>query len=356
MIAQRRRILIVLGSAALLFALLAGFALTQRAAEGLPRHTPEIFLPGFAQAAQRAARIEITGPNGAFAVVQTPTGWVIPDRGNYPADFDEVRRTLISLAQLTTIAPKTQRPDWLTHLALATPPKGNGTQIMVKDAAGAVLAQLITGNSEELGDPSGGTGLFVRRPGENSAWLARAVFATHGDIGAWMLKRTVDIGPARLKSVSVFPAAGGGFTVGRATPNDPVGLEGTPPTAQPDAQLINEIGFAVATLSVEDVRPAGSVDFAGASRVIATSFDGLSVQFELAQLPDGVWARISANAAAPAAAQEAAAANARAGGWAFKVPAEKARALLVNRERVLTPPAAMARQGVMATPSSTGTP
>jgi hypothetical protein len=133
-------------------------------------------------------------------------------------------------------------------------------------------------------------------------------------------------------------------------------LEGAAPTAQPDAQLINEIGFAVATLSVEDVRPAGSVDFTGASRVIATSFDGLSVQFELAQRPDGVWARISANATTPAAAQEAAAANARAGGWSFKLPAEKAGPLLVNRARVMTPPAAMARQGVMAMPSSAGTP
>jgi hypothetical protein len=82
----------------------------------------------------------------------------------------------------------------------------------------------------------------------------------------------------------------------------------------------------------------------------------LSVQFELAQRPDGVWARISANATAPAAAQEAAAANTRAGGWAFKIPAEKARALLVNRARVTTPPAAMARQGVMAMPSAPGTP
>lgn len=355
MIAQRRRILIILGSAALLFSAAAAYALYQRAAEGLPRHTPELFLPGFAESAQRATRIEIIGANGAFAVVQSGQGWVLPDRGNYPADFDEVRRTLISLAQLTTIAPKTRRPDWLTHLGLATPPKGNGTQITVKDAAGAVLAQLITGNSEELGDPSGATGLFVRRPGENTAWLARAVFATHGDISAWLMKRTVDIGPARLKSVTVLPASGAGFTVGRATPNDPVGLEGAPPTAQPDAQLINEIGFAVATLSVDDVRPAGSVDFTGAARVIATSFDGLSVQFELAQRPDGVWARINASATG-AAAQEAAAANARAAGWVFKLPAEKARALFVNRERVLTPPAAMARQGAMAMPSAPGTP
>jgi hypothetical protein len=120
--------------------------------------------------------------------------------------------------------------------------------------------------------------------------------------------------------------------------------------------LLTEIGFAVATLTVEDVRPAASVDFAGASRVLATSFDGLAVQFELAQRPDGIWTRISANATAPKATEEAAAINARAGGWAFKLPAEKARLLLSDRVRLLTPPAAMARQGVIAAPPARGTP
>ena len=350
--AQRRRILIGLGSAALIFGLAAVFALYQRAAEGMPRYASEIFLPGFAEAAKNATRIEILAPGGAFTVAQTPQGWVLPDRGNYPADFDEVRRTLISLAQLTTIAPKTERPDWLTHLALGTPPSGNGTLITVKDAKGAVLAQLITGNVEQLGDPSGATGLFVRRPGENRSWLVRAVFPTHGDIGSWMMKRVVDIGPARLKSVTVVPAAGASFTVGRAAAGDPVGVEGLPPTVTPDVQLVNEIGFAVATLSVEDVRPAGAMDFARAARVMATSFDGLAVQLELVQRLDGIWARIGANGTGPKAAEEAAGVNARARDWVFRLPAEKAKVLLVDRARLLTPPPTVARQGAIAMPTA----
>ena len=45
-------------------------------------------------------------------------------RGNYPADFDEVRHTLIGLAALETIEPKTARADWLHYVGLDTPPKG----------------------------------------------------------------------------------------------------------------------------------------------------------------------------------------------------------------------------------------
>ena len=338
----RRRTLLILTGAVLLCGLLAGYAVWRRAAEGLPRYTSELFLPGFADRAGDAARIEVVGPNSAFTVIkESPTGWVL-DRGNFPADFDEVRRTLISLAQLSTIAPKTERPDWLTHLSLGEPPRGNGTLLTVKDAQGAVLARLIAGNSVELGDVNGAKGLFVRRPGENRAYLARAVFPVRGDIGSWMTKQMALIGPARLKSVTVIPPNGQGFTVLRPTPNDAVTLVGVPATAAVDFQLVNEIGFAVATFTPSDLRTADGVDFAGATRVVAQSFDGLTVNFELARRADGIWVRLNA-----AGTAQAADINARASGFAFRLPEEKGRVLLVDRQRVLTPPVQRAREGVL---------
>ncbi|HEX2761606.1 MAG TPA: hypothetical protein VHM27_13870, partial [Rhizomicrobium sp.] len=85
----------------------------------------------------------------------------------------------------------------------------------------------------------------------------------------------------------------------------------------------------------------------------ATSFDGLSVQLELVQRPDGIWARIRA-AGTGATAEQAAATNARAQGRIFRIPDERGRLLLVDRARVLTPPPTMARQGVMAAPRAPG--
>jgi len=338
----RRRTLLLLGSAALIFGLLSGYAVWRRAAEGLPRYTPEVFLPGFTEAAGNAARIEIAGPAGTFTVIrESATGWVL-DRGNFPADFDEIRRTLISLAQLTTIAPKTERPDWLTHLSLGTPPAGNGTLVTVKNAQGAILAQLIVGTQIDLGDVNGAKGLFVRHPGENRAYLARAVFPVRGDIGSWMSKQMALIGPARLQAVSVTPATGPGFTVSRPTANDPVTLQGLPAGVQPDFQLVNEIGFAIATFAASDVRVANGMDFTGAARIVARSFDGLAVTFDIVRRPDGIWSRLSA-----AGTAQAADINARAGGFVFRLPEEKGRVLLVDRQRMLTPPPQRAREGVM---------
>ena len=74
---KRRRVLVILGAAALLFAILAGIVLWQRAAEGQARYTPVTFLPGFADKAKDAARIEVSGHDGRFAVELTPSGWVL---------------------------------------------------------------------------------------------------------------------------------------------------------------------------------------------------------------------------------------------------------------------------------------
>ena len=120
----RRRNLIVLGSAALVSLALAAVALEQRAAEGEPHYTQAEFLPGFAAAVKNAALIQVTGHDGAFDVAYTADkGWVLPQRGNYPADFDQVRHTLIGMATLETIAPKTARADWLHYLQLDAPQK-----------------------------------------------------------------------------------------------------------------------------------------------------------------------------------------------------------------------------------------
>jgi hypothetical protein len=348
---SRRRALVILGSAALFFALAAGVVLYQRAAEGLARYTPVTFLPGFVDKAKDAARIEIVGHDGRFVVALSPQGWVLPERGNYPADFNEVRQTLITLAQLTTIAPKTSRPDWLHYLALDTPPKGLGTDLVVKDAGGTVLTHLIFGSVEELGGTAG-TAVFVRRPGEMQSYLAKAVFPLHGAVANWISRSVFDMGPGRLQEVVATPVSGPGFTVGRARPADNVTVL-KPLGGTPDFQIINELGFAVAAFTITDVQPATSIDFKGAAEISAHGFDGLAINLAVVQRGADIWAQISA-AAAPGApdtiAQEAAAVNARAHGWAFKLPPEKGALLLTTLQRLMTPPTP--RQGQIAMPGA----
>src|SRR5512146_972147 len=97
----RRRNLIVLGAFALLSVILAVATLALRARETAARFTPGEFLPGFASSVKRATRIHIVTHDNAFDVTYSQAkGWVLPARGNYPANFEQVRHTLIDLATL----------------------------------------------------------------------------------------------------------------------------------------------------------------------------------------------------------------------------------------------------------------
>lgn len=340
----RRRNLIVLGSATLVSLGLAGFALERRAAQGIAPYAPTAFLPGFADKVKNAALIHIVAPGGAFDVAQTAKGWVLPGRGDYPANFDEVRHTLIGLASLQALAPKTSRAEWLHYLSLDTPPKGAGTQVTVQDAKGGVLATLIAGNTEDLGDSNGASGLFVRRPGENQAWLAKGVFVPHGDIGAWLSPHVFDVGPGRLKDVTVTPPGGAAFTVTHPRPSAAsfeLAIPVPPYKGTPNSPRINDIAYAVSSFSFDDVRSAAAIDFSKASHAVAHSFDGLTVSFDLIRQGDDVWTRLSAAAAPgakPAIVQEASVINAQASGWAYKLPEQKGRALQSALASLIEPP------------------
>lgn len=344
----RRLNLMILGTAALVSLVLAAFALEQRAAQGQPHYTPTEVLPGFAANVKNAALIQVAGHDGAFDVAYTPDkGWVLPGRGNFPADFDEVRHTLIGLATLETIAPRTGRADWLHYLSLDAPPKGTGIEITVKDKDGKVLASVITGNQEELGDPNGTSGLFVRRPDDNQAWLARTVFVPHGDITTWLSNKVLSLGGTRLQEIAMTPLTGAAFTVHRSSPSEQIYTLAVTPKSAPNSQMINSIPFSIANFSFSDVKQANPADFAKAAHAIARTFDGLLVSFDLNQQGSDVWTRISASTAPgakPEIAQQASAINARAGGFEFKLPAEKGNALLVDLPKIMTPPPAPLQQ------------
>lgn len=327
------RTLLYLALAALLSSALAIFALNRNSAKDNLASASGEFLPGFAAQVKNAARLHIVSKDGAFDVTYTPErGWVLPGQGNYPADFNEVRHTLIGLAALEIIAPKTSRADWLHYIGLETPPKGNGVLIQVADAKGRQLASLIMGNMENLGDPNGTAGLFVRRTGDNQSWLARAVFVPHGAPSDWMLLHVLEIDAARLKDVTLAPAGGKAFTLSRAHMSD-IDYTLSPPAGKVNPQLLNAVPTAVTNFSATDVRPAAQIDFSKAAHVTAHSFDGLIVNLDAVQIGADVWVQMNETAApnaVPGIADEARALDARTAGWAYKVAPDKGRLLMVT--------------------------
>jgi len=341
---SRRRNLAVLAALALLSVLLAVLALDRRAAEVAPKYPPHAFFPGLAAKLDDVTRIHIESKkNGAFDVTFVPMkGWVLPDRSNYPASFEEVRKTLVGLAALQTIEPKTARPDWFHYVDLDSPPKGGGVLMSLSDDKGRVLAALIVGKSEDIGDASQSVGLFVRQPDEVQSWLVSSPFEPHASPSDWLKKNIVDVDRARVQEVDVQPMSGPNYTVRRDKPSDMnFALTPMPRGREPAGASASEIvASALADFSFDDIQPAGNFDFDNqASRIVTRTFDGLIVSVDVVKQGSDYLARVSADAAPgkPDAGKEAREINASAQGWAYKLPAFKGAQFMAPLESLLKP-------------------
>jgi len=344
----RRRNLAVLAAAAAVAFLLALLAVWQQSSDSGNPAAPTEFIPGFAKQVRNAAHLRVASKSGAFDVAFVPEkGWVVPQRGNYPASFDLVQRTLVGLAALQTIEAKTARSEWFHFVGLDAPPNGDGVLISVADDKGKELASLIAGKSEDIGDPSGAVGLFVRRPNENQSWLTRSVFEPRAALTDWLDKTVMDIDRSRIRAVDVAPADNGPtFTVSRLDPSKPdFILTPIPPgKAVSDPTIPDGIASVITGFGFDDVQPATRLDFGSAhvAHVTTLTFDGLKVTVNVLKSGADYWATIAAEAdvGKPDAAKEAAAINAHAAGWAYKLPAFKGQLFMITLDSLLKTPAA----------------
>jgi hypothetical protein len=344
----RRRNLAVLAAAALLSLILALVVIWQQSSGGNTAPARTEFIPGFAHDVRHAARIHVVSKTGAFDVVFVPEkGWVVPERGNYPASFDLIQRTLVGLAALQTIEPKTARPEWFHFVNLDTPPKGDGVLIAVSDDKGKELASLIAGKSEDIGDPTGAVGLFVRRPGDNQSWLARSVLDARPALTDWLDKTVMDVDRARIRAVDVSPTNNGPtFTVSRLDPGKPDFILTPLPAGQKvaDPTVPDGVAAAITGFGFDDVQPAANLDFSGpnVAHVTTLTFDGLKVTVNVLKSGADYWATIAGgyDETKPDASREAATINAHAAGWAYKLPQYKGQLFMTTLADLLKPPAA----------------
>jgi hypothetical protein len=340
----RRRNLLVLAGIAAAALVLAVFAVWRSSSRDDDR--PRDFFPGLAAhiSHHEAAHIHIVSKaNGAFDVVFKPQrgGWVVASHGDFPASFEQVNATLVGLAAMQTIEAKTARAERLHFLGLDAPPKGNGVLIAVTGEKGETLASLIAGNTTDIGDQTGATGLFVRRPNEAQSWLVRAVAEIRANPSDWMNKDVLDVDRSRIQSASMTPTTGPAYSVHRDKPNVPdFTLEPIPPGREiSDSMAGNQIADALVGFSFDDAKRASELDFSKPTQLVIKTFDGLTVTVNTIKTNAGNWATVRADAAPgnTERAKEARDIDARADGWAYKLADFKGAQFTTPLENLLKP-------------------
>jgi len=340
----RRRNLAILAGIAIVTVAVAALGVWHQASFGVRRQHREFFFPDIISRVRQIAHIRIQSKTGTVDVVFKPEKtWVVASKDDYPASYEQVKATVVALAMLEKLEPKTDRADWLPYVNLVSPDKGgNGKEITLLDDKGAVIASIITGKTEDIGDPEGAVGLFVRRPGETQSWLARSVVDPKSDLGDWLEKQVMAVDRARIAEADVDPVSGPSYVVRRDKPSDadfrladlPKGRE-LSYDAAPDG-----VAAAIVDFSFDDVKPAREFDFSDAahtSRVVTKTFDGLTVTVNVIQQGGDYWATVSAEGSTPDGRNEARQINARAMGWAYKLPAYKGAQFTATLEGILKP-------------------
>ena len=293
---MKTRSLIVLAVVAVVVAVVAVFAVQDRESGTRHRVVGERLFPGLIERVNSVASMEVTQGEDRYTIVRDGDVWGLAEKGGYPAQFDMVKKTILGIAEVALVEAKTSKRDRLGELYLAEPDaeEGPGTRIALRGEDGAELAAMILGKAAR----GGGGRRYVRRAGEDQAWLAEVAV----DIGAkpmdWVDKTMTKLRPDRLRRVSISHGDGDDVVLEKADKENsnftvPVLPEGAKVKA---AMEINGIVSALSFLNIEDVAPATDIAFEGDELVTTRyeTFDGLVITLISVTVGDVVWARFEA--------------------------------------------------------------
>jgi hypothetical protein len=335
---QMMRPLVALTAVSLGLAIFAG--LTDRKVNDVK--PPEILLADYATSFGDATRLDMTfaaGISGTRGIrIELQNGkWVLPERGNYPANQELVTETLLALADLKAVEARTQKPKWHRALGLVVPEDlGRAMRFKVRTQDGTVLTSLLLGNEQESEAEAKqdvktyGPELrqfYARQEGDNQTWLARGRLPRNPNVAAWLDSALPRYELEQLKAVS-FGKGAQKFKLLRVTP---VSLS----MGGGDTWVSDFKG-----LKPDDVSLADSINFETAQPMVLRYANGLVITYENVGAATVIWTRISASVEAVRGQNKtardevrslAADINARYKGWALRFSAHRAPILLPSQ-------------------------
>jgi hypothetical protein len=330
-----RNVVIVLAAALVALVLLLTFG--QRGG-GSSSTAGDLFVAGFEDALADIERVTIVKANGETIATleRRPNRWVAVDRNDYAASASKLRQALASLAEARILEQKTSNPELYSRLGVEDVSGADAGGISVAfSAAGRELPTVILGNAE------GTRYRYARRAGEQQSFLIDRNPDFPRTAAQWLDSQIVNVGSERVREVTITHADGEVVKLSKTGPEltnfEVAGIPSGRELLYPG--VANVIGGALRELNLEDVQPAAAAPAEQPTVVEFRTFDGLVVRVTGTKTADESWislaASVDAAAAAPAPAPaeagaapptpaadpnaEAAAINAKVGGWRYKI-------------------------------------
>lgn len=335
------------------FVIAALAAVTLRETANRAAFQRQPLFPGFEQQIEAVAKITVDTAQGNLVITRDSRGgWILPDRGGWPANFDVVRRAILALAKLEAVEQRTARTENHGALLLAAPDDkraaitAKGFRVTAMGTDEKPLAALILGKVQTPPSSTRPAIAYARKNGETQTYLVQGDVNIPLQISDWIDRALFDISADRIASVTITPPSGPAYEISRADQNAPFAITATPKGKELVLpELPDNIAKAVALLPLDDAMPADKIDFTGAFRAEHRMFDGMVLTSWTVLQDKARWTKFEAGfdkARAEAAAKaggyaanpkalkpdavekQVAEITARTKGWAFKLPGMKA--------------------------------
>lgn len=350
----------VLAGATALSLALAAYAVAGRDLPATAAAQAEPMFAGLLDRLNEIETVRVTAGPEKLTLKRVAEGrWVIEERGGYPVEAGKVRELALGVANLRLVESKTAQPDRLPRLELEDPAKADAKsrQVELLGKGSEVLASAVVGKAKYGLYGGGRSGMYVRRGGEEQAWLASGEFRVPANAPELIEREILDIPEAEVARATLGAGGPAPLVVAKADPKaETYALEGAPvlpPGKRVDADKLARVADSLSRLSLQDVRPLAQAPLpVDAPKVLFETWDGLKVEARVAKTGEGDkaehWVALavaegaplrppeaaptadaSGTAAAPAPAAEpakkplperAAELRRKVDGWAFKVP------------------------------------
>ncbi|MDB5905547.1 MAG: hypothetical protein JWM26_4425 [Betaproteobacteria bacterium] len=242
------------------------------------------------------AELDVRDAKSHVALQRKDNGWIVVERGNYPADFKAISDLIIKLIDLKVVQSESIGEALMPRVELVVPGKGEGagTQIELKDAAGKTLANLVLGKTILKKDPGNPlpsavdgvpAGRYVRLLDKDSVVVVSDPLANAtAQPGRWIDKSFAKID--RIKTLSATGSDGVQWKISRDLEWSPWKFAGGAGALDPGSAVaaVNALG----NLSFSDVAVTAKPEDEGTPVTLtAETFDNLVYTIKLAKRKAG---------------------------------------------------------------------
>lgn len=236
------------------------------------------FLPDLANKIENVDRITVKFAGGGLIVQRTDSGWVLPEKYNYPVDPEKLREVVNDAAKLEIFEEKTANPDLYKEIAVEDPEKEGavGVRYIFTDKEGNSIADFIVGKARKTGGGVSDEGMYARRFNDKQSYLLKGNISDNLSPNTMLNKKDFAVPPALIKEIGYQPSSSEGYTVSRIKSGDSFTL------IKPDDKELNSdvttiFGEIMHKLVFRDIIDPKDFNMDGASRITIKTFGDLVV-------------------------------------------------------------------------------